>query len=61
MKGKKMDESEKFELIQTLLRRANELKLEMNAEPPANELAFVYVTGHSAGIDDVMNLLRREL
>jgi len=56
-----MEESEKFELIQTLLRNANELKLEMNTEPPANELAFVYLTGHAAGIDDVMNLLRREL
>jgi hypothetical protein len=56
-----MDESDKFELLQTLLRRANELKLELNAEPPANELAFVYMTGHTAGIDDVMNLLRREL
>jgi len=56
-----MDESDKFELLQTLLRRANELKIEINAEPPPNELAFVYMTGHAAGIDDVMNLLRREL
>ena len=56
-----MEESDKFELLQTLLRRANELKLQLNDEPPANELAFVYMTGHAAGIDDVMNLLRREL
>lgn len=56
-----MQPNEKFELIQTLLRKASELKLEMNSESPANELAFVYLTGHAAGIDDVMNLLRREL
>lgn len=56
-----MEESEKFQLLQTLLRQANELKLEMMSDPPPNELAFVYLTGHSAGIDDVMNLMRREL
>jgi hypothetical protein len=49
---------DKFELIQKLLRGANELRL---PDTPMNELAFVYKEGHQQGIDDVMNLLRREL
>lgn len=49
---------DKFELIQTLLRGVNELRL---PNTPMNELAFVYKEGHEQGIDDVMNLLRREL
>ena len=49
---------EKFELIQKLLRGVNELRL---TDTPMNELAFVYKEGHQQGIDDAMNLLRREL
>jgi len=49
---------DKFDLIQSLLRGVNELRLE---DTPMNELAFVYKEGHQQGIDDVMNLLRREL
>jgi hypothetical protein len=48
----------KFEFIQKLLRGVNELRL---PDTPLNELAFVYKEGHQQGIDDVMNLLRREL
>ncbi len=48
----------KFELIQKPLRGVNELRL---PDMPINELAFVYKEGHEQGIDDVMNLLRREL
>lgn len=56
-----MEPNEKFELIQKLLREVNELRLTVEAQPPINEMAFVFLTGHASGLDDVMNLLRKEL
>ena len=60
-----MEQSEKFELIQKLLREVNELQLtietQIGEQPTINEMAFVFLTGHKAGIDDVMNILRKEL
>jgi len=60
-----MEPSEKFDLIQKLLREVNELQLtvemQIEEQPPINEMAFVFLTGHRAGIDDVMNILRKEL
>jgi len=60
-----MEPSEKFDLIQKLLKEVNELQLtvemQIGEQPSINEMAFVFLTGHKAGIDDVMNLLRKEL
>jgi len=60
-----MEPTEKFELIQKLLREVNDLQLTVEAQigeqPLINEMAFVFLTGHKAGIDDVMNILRKEL
>lgn len=47
-----------FELLQKLLRGVNELHV---TDTPMNELAFVYKHGYDTAIDDVMNLIRREL
>ena len=56
-----MEPNEKFELIQKLLREVHDLQLTVESELPPNELAFVFLTGHRAGIEDVMNVLRKEL
>jgi len=60
-----MEPTEKFDLIQKLLREVNELQLtietQIGEQPAINEMAFVFLTGHKAGIDDVMNILRKEL
>ena len=60
-----MEPNEKFDLIQKLLREVNELQLTVEAQigeqPPINEMAFVFLTGYRAGIEDVMNVLRKEL
>lgn len=47
-----------FDLLQKLLRAVNELYIK---DTPMNELAFVYKHGYDTAIDDVMNLIRREL
>lgn len=60
-----MEANEKFDLIQKLLREVNELQVsietEIGEQPPINEMAFVFLTAHRAGIEDVMNILRKEL
>ena len=60
-----MEASEKFELIQKLLREVNDLQLtvetQIGEQPSINEMAFVFLTGHKAGIEDVLNILRKEL
>jgi len=47
-----------FELLQKLLRGVNELRV---IDTPMNELAFVYKHGYDTALDDVLNLIRREL
>ena len=47
-----------FDLLQKLLRGVDELRVK---DTPMNELAFVYKHGYDTAIDDVMNLIRREL
>ena len=47
-----------FDLLQKLLRGVGELYMK---DSPLNELAFVYKHGYDTAIDDVMNLIRREL
>ena len=53
-----MEPSERFEFIQKLLREIDEIRL---TDTPMNEMAFVYTTGYHSAIDDVMNILRKEL
>lgn len=47
-----------FELLQKLLREVHKLYV---TDTPMNELAFVYKHGYDTALDDVMNLIRREL
>ena len=47
-----------FDLLQKLLRGVNALYM---TDTPMNELAFVYKHGYDTAINDVMNLIRREL
>lgn len=47
-----------FDLLQKLLRGVSDLYMK---DSPLNELAFVYKHGYDTAIDDVMNLIRREL
>lgn len=54
----KPTELSNFELLQKLLRKINELRV---TDEPMNELAFIYKAGFETAIDDVMNLIRREM
>jgi hypothetical protein len=53
-----MEPNEKFELMQKLLREIDAIRI---TDTPINEMAFVYTTGYQSAIDDVMNILRKEL
>lgn len=53
-----MTDNNRFDYIQKLLRSVNELRVQ---DTPLNELAFCYKEGHEQAINDVKNLLRREL
>lgn len=53
-----MTELSNFELLQKLLRSITELHM---SDTPMNELAFVYKEGYGTAIDDVLNLIRREM
>ena len=53
-----MEPNEKFELMQKLLREIDEKRI---IDTPMNETAFVYCTAYHSAIDDVMNILRKEL
>lgn len=54
----KPTELSNFELLQKLLRKINELRV---TDEPMNELAFIYKHGFETAIEDVMNLIRREM
>lgn len=47
-----------IEFIFKVLERIENLRIK---DTPLNEQAFVYKEGHSQGLDDAMNELRREL
>ena len=53
-----MEQINKFDFLQELLRKVDGLQIE---DIPANELAFIYKEGHSSALNDVMNLIRREM
>lgn len=58
MENEKPQQISNFDLLQKLLRGVDELHM---TDTPLNELAFVYKHGYDTALDDVMNLIRREL
>lgn len=53
-----MEQINKFDYLQELLRKISSLEI---ADTPMNELAYVFKEGHMAAINDVLNLIRREM
>lgn len=53
-----MQSDERFELLQKLLREINELRI---TDTPINELAFIWKESNAQVLDDVMNLIRKEM
>jgi hypothetical protein len=47
-----------FDILMRVLRGIEELRLK---DTPMNELAFVYLEGHTEALDKALNVVRREL
>ena len=47
-----------FDVLMRVLRGIEELRIQ---DTPMNELAFVYLEGHTEALDKALNIVRREL